>query len=87
MRSITLDGNGGSNWQGDSWVITFDDDGSILSGGYDEPRWDNHHFRGWASTPDATEVEYHGYDEGDGIPTIWEATDVSTFYAVWEDEE
>ncbi len=87
MRTITLDGNGGSNWQGDSWVITFDDDGSILSGGYDEPRWDNHHFRGWASTPDATEVEYHGYDEGDGIPTIWEATDVSTFYAVWEDEE
>ena len=87
MRTITLDGNGGSNWQGDSWVITFDEDGSILNGGYDEPHWENHRFLGWASSPDATEVEYHGYDEGDGIPTIWEATDVQTFYAVWEDEE
>ena len=87
MRTITLDGNGGSNWQGDSWVITFDEDGSILNGGYDEPHWENHRFLGWALTPDATEVEYVYYDSNNELPTIWSVTGDVTFYAVWETYE
>lgn len=86
MRMITLDANGGSNWQGDSWNITFDEDGSILNGGYDEPRWAGHVFMGWALSPDATEVEYVYYDENNEIPTIWETTGDLTFYAVWGQE-
>ena len=81
-RLFTFHCNGGESSYGDVFHQTLEvDDNTWISGNYTDPHRSGYTFMGWATTPDATEVEYVLYD---GIHTSYsEYPGDLELYAVW----
>ncbi len=84
-RLFTFHCNGGESSYGDVFYQTLEvDDNTWISGDYTDPHRRGYTFMGWATTPDATEVEYVSYD-GAHTPYSEYPGDLE-LYAVWGQE-